>query len=226
LSLEAIVIDMDGTITEFNLDFVTFRRRQLAELEKMNLRTPDMTEEVSSSIILAKLKDKVDEKTYRMVRKRMYDMVEEIELKAANEVTLYSGAVETLRKIRARPMKIGLLTNNSRKGTDLTLSRHGLHGLFDAVVTRDDCEDMKPSAEPVLRVLTKLNVKPEAAILIGDGVLDIMAAKAAGVRSAAVGTGPFKTELFLKTEPDYVLGSINDLPTLIDSLNTSEVPDR
>lgn len=215
---------MDGTITEFNLDYMSFRRGALAELEKMNLRTPDMTEEVSFSIILGKLKSKVDDKTFRMVRKRMYDMVEGMELKAANEVALYPGVVDTLRNLRARPMKIGLLTNNSRKGTELTLSRYGLHDLFDAVVTRDDCEDMKPSPEPVLRILTMLNVEPESAVLIGDGVMDIMAAKAAKVRSAAVATGPFKSELLLNAGPDYVLGSINDLPKLIDSLNTAQAP--
>lgn len=225
MKIKAIIMDMDGTITKFNLDFMSFRRRALKELEKMNLRTPDMTDQLSLSVILSMLKSKVDAETFRGIRTQIYNMIEEIELRAATEVTLYPGAVDTLRKLRSHSMKIGLATNNGRKGTELTLSRYRLENLFDAVVTRDDCDNMKPAAEPVLKVLTELNVTSSEAVLIGDGVMDVMAAKAAGIRSVAVATGPFKSDLLLKAEPDYILGSINDLPTLIELLNTAKGSD-
>ena len=216
---KAIVVDMDGTITKFNLDFMNLRRRALEELEKMNLRTPEMTDQLGFAFILHQLKGKVDAETFRGVRSKMYSMLEEMELKSATEVELYPGAVDTLRKLRRDSLRIGLVTNNGRRGTDLTLSRYGLRDMFDAVVTRDDCDDMKPAAEPVLRVLSKLDVATDEALLIGDGVMDIMAAKAAGVQVAAVATGPFNSGLLLKAEPDYVLGSINDLPALVELLN-------
>jgi pyrophosphatase PpaX len=222
LKIKAIVMDMDGTITNFNLDFMSFRHRALEELERRGLRTPDMTDQLPLFMILSKLRDKVEINTFREVRKKIYSMIEETELKAAVEVTLYPGVVNTLRKLREQSVKIGLITNNGRKGTEITLSRHRLHRLFDAVVTRDDCEDMKPAAEPVLKALAKLMVTPSEAVLIGDGVMDIMAAKAAGIPSVAVATGPFKGEILLKAEPDYLLGSINDLLALITSLNTTK----
>jgi phosphoglycolate phosphatase len=115
-------------------------------------------------------------------------------------------------------LKLGLVTNNSRAGTELTLRRHNLEPLFDAVVTRDDCEEMKPASAPIMKILTELGVSPEASILVGDGAMDIMAAKAAGMRSVAVSTGPFPMERLLKAEPDYLLGSVNDLPLLIERL--------
>jgi phosphoglycolate phosphatase-like HAD superfamily hydrolase len=46
-------------------------------------------------------------------------------------------------------------------------------------------------------------------------MMDIGAAKAAGLPSVAVFTGPFKGERLLQTEPDYLLDSINDLPSLL-----------
>jgi HAD superfamily hydrolase (TIGR01509 family) len=220
--IKAIIVDMDGTITNFNLDFLSTRRRVLKELDKMKLCTPDMTDQLSLYFILDKLKNQTDPSTFRELRKRIYGMIEEMELKAATDVTLYPGAVETLRKLRGRSIKIGLVTNNGRKGTELTLSRHRLNSLFDTVVTRDDCEDMKPAAEPVEKVLAALKAAPNEAVLIGDGVMDIRSARAAGVRSVAVATGPFKSELLLKVEPDYVVGSINDLPTLIELLNAAK----
>jgi HAD superfamily hydrolase (TIGR01509 family) len=221
LKLKAIVIDMDGTITKFNLDYMSARRLALEELEKMNLRTVEMTEQLSLYLILQNLKDKLNADTFAIVRSKFYNLLEEMEMKAAQEVILYPGAVETLQELRRRSLKIGIVTNNGRAGTNLTLKRYGLEGYFDAVVTRDDCEEMKPSAAPVRMALKEMHVPPEGAIFVGDGIMDIMAAREAGLPSVAVATGPFTKERLLQAEPDYVLNSVNDLPLLIESLEVS-----
>jgi len=221
LKIKAVVLDMDGTITKFNLDFMDARRRALREIDKLNLRTPDLTEQISLYMILGKLKQKADPEIYESIRRKVYSILEEMEHRAAAEVTLYPGALDTLRKLRDSSLKIGLVTNNGRKGTDLTLKRHNLRIFFEVVVTRDDCENMKPAPDPVLKVLDEMRVSSGEAILVGDGVMDIMAAKAAGVPSVAVTTGPFTGGRLLEAEPDFLLASINDLPTLIDSLNSN-----
>ena len=221
MKIKAIVLDMDGTITKFNLDFMDARRRALREIDKVDLRTPDLTEQISLYMILGKLKQKTDPKIYESIRRKVYSILEEMEHRAAAEVMLYPGALDTLRKLRDSSLKIGLVTNNGRKGTDLTLKRHNLRIFFEVVVTRDDCENMKPAPDPVLKVLDEMRVSSGEAILVGDGVMDIMAAKAAGVPSVAVTTGPFTGGRLLEAEPDFLLASINDLPTLIDSLNSN-----
>ncbi len=220
MKVKAIVIDMDGTITKFNLDYMAARRRALGELEKLGLRTPDMTEQVNLFVILQELKDNCEPEKFSKLRSTFYGFFEEMELKAAEDVSLYPGAEKTLQELHAKHLKIGLVTNNSRAGTELTLKRHHLEPFLDAVVTRDDCEEMKPASAPIKKILAQLGVSTEAAILVGDGVMDIMAAKAAGLLSVAVSTGPFPIERILKAEPDYILGSINELPTLIELLET------
>jgi HAD superfamily hydrolase (TIGR01662 family) len=178
-----------------------------------------MSEQLSLYLILKKLKDELDTDRFTSLRRRFYDLLEDMEVKAANEVTLYPGAVETLQVLRARGLRIGLVTNNGHAGTEITLRRCQLTTFFDAIVTRDDCEEMKPDGAPVRKLLTEMNVTPEEAILVGDGVIDIMAARAAGLRSAAVATGPFRSDRLIQAEPDYLLGSVNDLPLLIEQLD-------
>ena len=217
--IKGIVMDMDGTITRFNLDYMAARRKALQELDKLDLRTPEMNEQLSLYLILKKLKDEMDPERFTSLRGRFYAVLEDMEVRAAKEVTLYPGAVETLRILRDRGLRIGLLTNNSHAGTEITLRRHHLAAFFDAVVTRDDCEEMKPDGAPVRKLLTEMNVPPEEAILVGDGVIDIMAARDAELPSVAVATGPFPSERLVKAEPDYLLGSVNDLPLLIERLN-------
>ncbi len=219
MRVKAIVLDMDGTITRFNLDYMGARRKALQELERLNLLTPEMTEQLSLFLILKKLKENLDPDGFTKLRRIVYDILEEMEVKAAREVVLYPGAVETIRNLRGRGLKIGLVTNNGRAGTELTLKQYQLGPLFEAVVTRDDCEEMKPDGAPVRKVLAEMQVPPEEAILIGDGVMDIMAARAAGLPAVAVATGPFTSARLLEAEPDYLLGSVNDLPLLIERLN-------
>ena len=214
-------MDMDGTITKFNLDYLDARRRALQELDKLNLRTPEMSEQSSIYLILKMLKDKLDPFSFVILRRKFYNLLEEMELKAAQEVTLYPGALGTLRELRKRSVKIVIVTNNGRAGTDVTLKRLNLEEFFDAVVTRDDCEGMKPDPEPVRNALERIGISSEDAILVGDGVMDVMAARAAGLQSVAVATGPFTKERLLQVEPNYLLGSINDLTTLVDLLLAS-----
>ncbi len=182
---------MDGTITKFNLDYMAARRRALGELEKLGLRTPDMTDQVNLFVILQELKDNCDPEKFSTLRSTFYGFFEEMELKAAEDVAIYPGAEKTLQQLHSKHLKIGLVTNNSRAGTELTLKRHHLEPFFDAIVTRDDCEEMKPACAPIKKILAQLGVSTEATILVGDGVIDIMAAKAAGLLSVAVSTGPF-----------------------------------
>jgi len=219
LKVKGLVIDMDGTLTKFNLDYKAARRRALEELEKLGLRTPDMSDEISLYILLDKLKENLEPDKFQKLRTTCYRYFEEMEVKAAKEAVLYPGAADTLHELRSRMLKLGLVTNNSRAGTMMTLNRFNLSPIFDAIVTRDDCEEMKPAAAPILKVLAAMTVPPEATLLVGDGVIDILAARAAGIRSAAVTPSPFPIQRTLNAEPDYLLGSVNDLLQLLDELD-------
>ncbi len=220
MRVRAVVLDMDGTITRFNLDYMGARRKVLLELEKAKLRTPEMTEQQSIYLMLKSLKQKLDEKTFADLQASFYVLLEEMEVNAAKDVELYPGAIEVLRKLRASPLRIGLVTNNGRTGTSLTLNRYNLTSFFDVIVTRDDCDEMKPDPGPVRKILEDLNASPEESIMVGDGTIDILAAKAAGVPSVAVATGPFSHDRLVQLSPDYILGSVNELPSLIEALNS------
>ena len=217
VKLRSVILDMDGTITRFNLDSKGVKLTILAELEKLNLRSPDMTERSSILTLLKQMKDRLDTETYDKVRNQFYRLLEEMEVKAAQETAFHPGVLDTLHKLRQRGLLLGLVTNNSRKGTDISLERLGLNGFFQVVVTRDECQEMKPNPESLKKALKELNVRADEAIFVGDSVNDIIAAKKAGLSSVAVSSGSASMEQLISYEPDYILGSLNDLPSLIGS---------
>jgi HAD superfamily hydrolase (TIGR01509 family) len=131
------------------------------------------------------------------------------------------GAMEALNSLRQMKKRIVIVTNNGRLGADRTLERLNLLGILDAVVTRDDVDELKPDPGIVLKALSLANAKAEEAILVGDAIIDIKAAKAASVRCVAIPTGPYPATRLLQEEPDFIVSSISDVPELVHRLDGS-----
>ena len=63
----------------------------------------------------------------------------------------------------------------------------------------------------VMRILESVQVQPEHAVLVGDSTNDVRAAKAAGVKSCAVGYGYGNRQKVAALEPDYFCETPEDL---------------
>jgi HAD superfamily phosphatase len=78
---------------------------------------------------------------------------------------------------------LALVTGRTRKDLYRLLEYHGLLPLFQAVVVKED-GPAKPDGWPVLEALTRLDVG--SAWMLGDGVEDVLSARAAGVLPVGV----------------------------------------
>ena len=114
---------------------------------------------------------------------------EQYELMCTETSFLYPGAMATIRTLKSRGKKIGLVTNKPRRFVELMLPAFDLHGMFEVVVCGDDLQTKKPEPEMVYDALRKLSVTPQQACLVGDSRADLGAAQAAGVSSILVNFG-------------------------------------
>ena len=87
---------------------------------------------------------------------------------------------------------------------------------FDYVAGGDTVSEKKPSPVPILDVLSRFDVRPEEALLVGDSIYDIEAGRAAGMRTVAALYG-YGTPSF-SSQADYRIASIEDLPEAIRRL--------
>lgn len=219
MTVKAILTDMDGTFTKFNLDYMGMRRAALQLLEEVGLRRPNFSDQLSVYAMLSELRGTINTDRFNEVKKRIYEMVEMIEIKASEQVQLLPGAREALNELKQMKKKIVVVTNNGRFGTERTLEKLDLAGIFDGVLTRDDIDQLKPHPEVVLKALKLARVKADEAIVVGDAVIDIKAARAASVRSVAVPTGPFPAARLVEEEPDFIVGSFLEVPGLVRRLD-------
>jgi HAD superfamily hydrolase (TIGR01549 family) len=111
-----------------------------------------------------------------------------LEAAALQTPGLFPGVEQILPQL-ANSYKLGLVTSGSKSRVVRDLTRTGINGVFEVVITGDDVQQPKPAPQGLELALARLNVQPREAVYIGDAQADYEMAHAAkvqfvGVRSA------------------------------------------
>jgi len=127
----------------------------------------------------------------------------------------FPGVVETVRAVRAKGLKTGLVTSKARSGALRGLRLVGLDDAMDVLVCADEVTNPKPHPEPVAKAVGLIGADPATTLFVGDSIHDLNSGRAAGVRTAAVLWGPFSRAHLAPGTPDYWLEHPRDLLPLI-----------
>jgi len=122
--------------------------------------------------------------------------------------------------LKARGLRLGIATNDAERSARAQATALGLGPYLDFVAGYDSGFGAKPHPGMVLAFAAACGCRPDEVALIGDTLHDLHAARAAGTTSIAVLTGPTRADARSDLEPhaDYVIGSIAELPALLDRL--------
>jgi pyrophosphatase PpaX len=123
----------------------------------------------------------------------------------------FDGVEETLGELKTREFALGVVSSKMRAGLLRGLNLYQMTGLFDVIIAGDDCENHKPHPEPLLRAIERVGAARRETVYIGDSAHDIIAGRAAGVRTAAATWGPFPRMELESLHPDYLLVDPRDL---------------
>lgn len=98
------------------------------------------------------------------------------------DVTLYPDAEKVLPSLKARGLKIGVITNGLRSDVSEILPKVNLQNFFDVVVVIDTLKKMKPDTELFTCALDRLKTTTSNTIFVGDEVeADYKGAQRAGL---------------------------------------------
>ena len=122
----------------------------------------------------------------------------------------YPGAIEALRSLRARGVRLAICTNKPIGLTHQLLDVLAVADLFDAVTGGDSLPVRKPHPDHLLGTLDLLDARPGEAIMIGDSANDVAVARAAGVAVAVVPWGYTRTPA-AELGADRVIASFDEL---------------
>jgi pyrophosphatase PpaX len=130
-------------------------------------------------------------------------------------VTVYPGVVDVVRALKEDGITTGLVTSKNRAGAVRGLTLAQLEAMMDVLVCADEVENPKPHPEPVEKAVRLLGADPRATVYVGDSVHDMLAGRAAGVRTAAALWGPFGRSHLEGAQPDYWLERPEELLALV-----------
>ena len=139
----------------------------------------------------------------------------------AHRVGLFPSAKAVLQELRQMKLRLAVATSSVAASAHPFLDRHGLTKFFNVVVTGDEIERGKPHPDIYLCAAEKLGVSATECLVIEDALSGITAAKAAGMRVAAIPDARFVDAREYKQKADYLLGSLSEIPSLVRGVRMS-----
>jgi pyrophosphatase PpaX len=210
MNFKGIIFDIDGTLTSTNeLIFASFNH-----ITEKYLGRKYSPEEIVS--LFGPTEDQI-----------LKDMCGENFEQAKNEyynfyrcnhhmADLYPGIKEILAQLKKKNILLSIYTGKGRKAAIITLNKLEIHDYFDLIITGDDVQDHKPSAEGINKFLEQFSLRKNEVLMIGDSPADIKAANSAGVKIASVLWDSYAKEKVLQLKTDFIFHSVEELKMFLE----------
>jgi HAD superfamily hydrolase (TIGR01509 family) len=210
MGVDAIIFDLDGTLTSFSLRILDAKREFVKRIREMGIDLGALDERKPAEIIITYL-ERFQGFPREYSRRILDECIEPYELEAAEMARLRDNGRAVLERLKSVGYRLGLASNNSRRCIEIILMRLGIRGFFDAIVSRDDAVRMKPHEEIVIRAVEHLKTLPRKAVYIGDSAVDVIAGKRAGAHVVAIAGGADPRERLLESGADFIIDELDEL---------------
>lgn len=123
----------------------------------------------------------------------------------------HDGVHDVLELLKTRGVRLAVFTGKGNRTAAITLEALGMAQAFELVVSGSDVTRHKPDPEGIRTVLERFGVDAGGALMVGDGVADVKASRAAGVRVAAALWDSYDPEGVLRAGPDIVFHTVDEM---------------
>ena len=123
-----------------------------------------------------------------------------------------AGCAGAIRALHAVGLRLGVATNDSTAGAEMTLAALGLSQLFDAVYGYDAVARPKPAPDTVEAFCDLTGLRTAQVAMVGDNRHDLEMARAGGAGLAVAVLSGTGTRESLSPLADVILESVAELP--------------
>ena len=215
--MRAVVFDFDGTLAVLNINFSEMREQVFELMRRYDVHEEKIEERYLLEMIneVVQILNQRNNSTADEFYERSHQILHEVELQAAEEGKLIPGAKRTLKSLRKKGMKVGIVTRNCEDAVRKVFP--DIDDYSDVFISRDSIEKVKPHPDHLTSVTKALDVSEGETLMVGDHTIDIQAGKRVGMRTIGVLTGRTKREEFEKAGADYILGDASEIYSLLAS---------
>lgn len=216
---EMILIDVDGTLVDSVPDLAFCVDEMMKQLEmpvhgeaKVREWVGNGVERLCRRALIGQLDGEPDDALFERAYPIFLDLYAE---NTSKRSSLYPGVEEGLDYMQAQGYKLGCVTNKAAEFTHPLLKDLGIFDRFEIVISGDTLAKKKPDPMPLLHGAAHFGVKPEKALMLGDSVSDVKAARAAGFQIICMSYGYNHGVDIRDSNPDAVIDSMVELKELI-----------
>ncbi len=204
MKYEAIIFDLDGTLTDTLEDLknsVNFAMREFGFLERttdevrsfvgngvkrlIDLSVPENTSDVISAECLSVFKNHYKDNSLVLTKP-------------------YDGIIPMLERLKKEGIKTAVVTNKMHEAAvDIVNLFFG--ELIDVTIGQIDGVSQKPQPDGIYSALEKLDVSKEKSVYVGDSEVDCITAKNAGIPCIGVTWGFRSKEVLSENGADYII---------------------
>jgi pyrophosphatase PpaX len=131
-------------------------------------------------------------------------------------IRAFPGVPAMLDALHGTHRRLGVVTSKREGAARRGLDHYGLAHYFEVAVFHDDTERHKPDPEPLIAAVNRLGLGVRDVVYVGDSIHDIVAGRAAGIRTIAALWGPFARADLERVGPDAVADTPHDVLRLLD----------
>lgn len=210
--LQAVIVDLDGTMVDTLGDFAEALNRTLTDLLLPGIERSAIGRMVgkgSEHLIRAVLAHVGGPaQAYERAWARYQHHYEAVN---GQHAAVFAGVAEGLTRLRAQGLRLACLTNKPTVFAVALLRAKGLDGFFEQVFGGDAFERKKPDPLPLLKTCEALGTLPTRTLMVGDSSNDAQAARAAGCPVVLVTYGYNHGEPVRAVDADGFIDSLMDL---------------
>ena len=124
---------------------------------------------------------------------------------------LLRGAADVIAALHGAGKRLGLCSNKPRVFSQKLLDHFGLASSFTVVLGPEDVPRPKPAPDMLQTAVTRLDLPKDQVLYVGDMVVDIETARAAGLTVWAIPTGSDDRQALVAAQPDRLLESLHEV---------------
>ncbi len=217
---EMILIDVDGTLVDSVPDLAYCVDAMMAKLGRPPRGEAEVRNWVGNGVerlVQRALSGSLDGEPDAADFERAYPVFLELYTENTSKRScLYPGVREGVDMLMAAGYPLGCVTNKAAQFTEPLLKDLGLYDDFSIVISGDTLPKKKPDPAPLLYAADFFGCAPEAALMIGDSVSDVRAARAAGFRIVCMSYGYNHGVDIRDAQPDAVVDRMTEVLPLLD----------
>ena len=225
LPLQALAIDLDGTLVDTMGDFVAVLNLCLQDMQLNGLPEDVVrglvgkgSEHLIRSVMALRVPawhdlPQAEQQTHFQTAWQLY--VAHYTRLNGKHSRLYPGVREGLEMLARLGLPIACLTNKPNAFALPLLEHMGIAHFFEVVHGGDSFAHKKPHPLPLLKTAEALGVGPAHMLMVGDSSNDAQAARAAGCPVALVSYGYNHGEDVRDCPHDWLIHSLEALPGIV-----------